>query len=220
MGKKMEMPSKTEITLTQKVENIDQGIAELAITYDSFEMEMNVGGKQIPSSMGKTMVGKTNKMKLSETGEIIEPKGIKAMVGLQGLGSDIKNIFFSLYPKFPERKLKVGDSWTQTQEIPQPQMDVVIESKYSLSKLEKKKECDCVVIDYTISMSMEGGDQAKMNLKGTGKGAGTTHFAYEKGMLVSSQVEMELTMSISAPLPTGEQEIPTTTHQTITLSLL
>ena len=220
MGKKMEMPSKTEITLTQKVENIDQGIAELAITYDSFEMEMNVGGKQIPSSMGKTMVGKTNKMKLSETGEIIEPKGIKAMVGLQGLGSDIKNIFFSLYPKFPERKLKVGDSWTQTQEIPQPQMDVVIESKYSLSKLEKKKECDCVVIDYTISMSMEGGDQAKMNLKGTGKGTGTTHFAYEKGMLVSSQVEMELTMSISAPLPTGEQEIPTTTHQTITLSLL
>ena len=118
MGKKMEMPSKTEITLTQKVEKIDQGVAELNITYDSFEMEMNVGGKQIPSDMGKSMVGKTNKMKISEDGEIIEPKGIKAMVVFQGLGSDIKNIFFNLYPKFPKYKLKVGDSWTQKQETP------------------------------------------------------------------------------------------------------
>ena len=220
MGKKMEMPSKTEITLTQKVEKVDLGIAELNVTYDTFNMEMNVGGKQIPSNMGKSMVGKTNKMKISENGEIIEPKGIKAMVGLQGLGSDIKNIFFSLYPKFPERKLKVGNSWTQKQEIPQSQMGVVIEYQYTLPKLEKKKGYDCAVIDYTISMTIEGGEQTKMNMKGSGKGKGTAYFAYEKGLLVESEVAMDLTMSISAPLPTGEQEIPTTTHQTIKLSLI
>ena len=220
MGKKMEMPSKTEITLTQKVEKVDQGIAEVNITYDTFNMEMNVGGKQIPSNMGKSMVGKTNKMKISGNGEIIEPKGIKAMVGLQGLGSDIKNIFFSLYPKFPEHKLKVGNSWTQKQEIPQSQMGVVIESQYTLSKLEKKKGYDCAVIDYTISMAIEGGEQTKMNMKGSGKGNGTAYFAYEKGLLVESEVVMDLTMTISAPLPTGEQEIPTTTHQMIKLSLI
>jgi len=220
MGKKMEMPSKTEITLTQKVEKVDLGIAALNITYDTFNMEMNVGGKQIPSNMGKSMVGKTNKMKISENGEIIEPKGIKAMVGLQGLGSDIKNIFFSLYPKFPEHKLKVGNNWTQKQEIPQAQMGVVIEYQYTLTKLEKKKEHNCAVIDYTISMTIEGGEQTKMNMKGSGKGKGTAYFAYEKGLLVESEVVMDLTMTISAPLPTGEQEIPTTTHQTIKLSLI
>ncbi len=220
MGKKMEMPSKTEITLTQKVEKVDLGIAELNITYDTFNMEMNVGGKKIPSNMGKSMVGKTNKMKISENGEIIEPKGIKAMVGLQGLGSDIKNIFFSLYPKFPERKLKVGNSWTQKQEIPQAQMGVVIEYQYTLTKLEKKKEHNCAVIDYTISMTIEGGEQTKMNMKGRGQGKGTAYFAYEKGLLVESEVVMDITMTISAPLPTGEQEIPTTTHQTIKLSLI
>jgi hypothetical protein len=220
MGKKMEMPSKTEITLTQKVEKVDQGIAELNITYDTFNMEMNVGGKQIPSNMGKSMVGKTSKMKISENGEIIEPKGIKAMVGLQGLGSDIKNMFFSLYPKFPEHKLKVGNIWTQKQEIPQSQMGVVIESQYTLSKLEKKKGYDCAVIDYAFSMTIEGGEQTKMKMKGSGEGKGTAYFAYEKGLLVESEVVMDFTMTISAPLPTGEQEIPTTTHQTIKLSLI
>ena len=220
MGKKMEMPNKTEITLTQKVEKVDQGIAELNIIYDTFNMEMNVGGKQIPSNMGKSMVGKTNIMKIRENGEIVEPKGIKAMVGLQGLGSDIKNLFFSLYPQFPEHKLKAGNSWTQKQEMPQAQMGVVIEYQYTLSKLEKKKEYNCAVLDYTISMTIESGEQTKMNMKGSGKGKGTTYFAYEKGLLVESEVEMDLTMSISAPLPTGEQEIPTSTHQTIQLSLM
>lgn len=220
MGKKMEMPNKTEITLTQKVEKVDQGIAELNIIYDTFNMEMNVGGKQIPSNMGKSMVGKTNIMKIRENGEIIEPKGIKAMVGLQGLGSDIKNLFFSLYPQFPEHKLKAGNSWTQKQEMPQAQMGVVIEYQYTLSKLEKKKEYNCAVLDYTISMTIESGEQTKMNMKGSGKGKGTTYFAYEKGLLVESEVEMDLAMSISAPLPTGEQEIPTSTHQTIQLSLM
>ena len=192
MGKKMEMPNKTEITLTQKVEKVDQGIAELNIIYDTFNMEMNVGGKQIPSNMGKSMVGKTNIMKIRENGEIIEPKGIKAMVGLQGLGSDIKNLFFSLYPQFPEHKLKAGNSWTQKQEMPQAQMGVVIEYQYTLSKLEKKKEYNCAVLDYTISMTIESGEQTKMNMKGSGKGKGTTYFAYEKGLLVESEVEMDL----------------------------
>ena len=184
---------------------------------------MNVGGKQIPSDMGKSMVGKTNKMKISEDGEIIEPKGIKAMVVFQGLGSDIKNIFFNLYPKFPKHKLKVGDSWTQKQETPQSQIGVVIESQYTLSRIEEREGYNCAVIDSTISMSIKGGDQkTKMNMKGNGKGKGTTYFAYEKGFLVNTQVEieMDLIMSISAPLPTGEQEIPTSTHQKISLSLI
>jgi len=220
MGKKMEMPTKTEITLTQKVEKTGHGVAELDITYDSFEMEMSVGGKQIPSNMGKSMVGKTDKMKISEDGEIIEPKGIKAMVGLQGLSSDIKNIFFNLYPKFPQHKLKVGDNWTQKQETPESQIGVVIESQYTLSRIEEMKGYICAVIDSTISMSIKGGDKAKMNIKGDGKGKGTTYFAYKKGFLVNSQIEMDLNMLIFAPLPTGEQEIPTSTHQKIHLSLI
>lgn len=220
MGKKMEMPSKTEITLTQKVEKVDQGVAELKVTYDSFNMEMNIGGKKIPSNLGKSMVGKTNTMKISENGEIIEPKGMKAMVGLQGMSSDIKNTFFNLYPRLPERKLKVGDSWTQKQEIPQSQIGIVIESQYTLSGKEEKKGYKCAVIDFTTSMSIQGGEQAKMKIKGDGKGKGTTYLAYEKGFIVDSQMEMDLNMFIFAPLPTGEQEIPTSTHQKIHLSLI
>jgi len=220
MGKKMEMPSNAEITLTQKVEKIDQGIAELKITYDSFDMKMNVGGKQIPSNMGKSMIGKTNIMKISEDGEIVEPKGMKAMVGLQGLGGDIKNVFFNLYPKFPERKLKVGDSWTQKQEIPQSQMEIALEVLYTLSGKEEKQGYKCAVIDSVTTMSIKGGNQAKMSITGEGKGKGTTYFAYEKGILVNSQVEMDFNMSISAPLPTGDQKVPTSTHQKIDLSLI
>ncbi len=70
-------------------------------------------------------------------------------------------------------------------------------------------------------MKVKGGDPEKTtNLKGSGEGKGTTYFAYDKGLLVDSQVEMDFTMSISAPLPTGKQEIPTSTHQNIKLSLI
>ena len=221
MGKKMEMPSITEIALTQKVEKVDQETAELNITYDSYTMEMNIGGKKIPSTMGKSMVGKTNTMKISSNGEVIEPKSTKAVMGIQGVGNDPRNIFLNLYPKFPEKKLKVGDSWTQTQEMPQSQMEMLIEYQYTLSKLEKKKGYDCAVIDYTVSMKVKGGDPEKTtNLKGSGEGKGTTYFAYDKGLLVDSQIDIEFTMSISAPLPTGKQEIPTSTHQNIKLSLI
>ncbi len=77
--------------------------------------------------MGKSMVGKTNVMKIRSNGEVIEPKATKAVMGIQGVGSDPRNIFLNLYPKFPEKKLKVGDSWTQTQEMPQSQMEMVID---------------------------------------------------------------------------------------------
>ena len=220
MGKKMEMPSNTEMTITQKVEKIDQGAAEIKITYDSFDMKMNVGGKQIPSNMGEKMVGKTNKMKIRENGEIIEPKGMKAMVGFQGMSSDVNNILFNLYPRLPENKLKVGDSWTQKQEFPQSQIDIVMEAHYTLSRKEEKNGYKCAVIDSVISMTIKGGDQALMNINGEGKGTGTTHLAYEKGVLVNSEAEMDFNMSISAPLPTGQQEVPTSTHQKITLSLI
>jgi hypothetical protein len=183
-------------------------------------MEMNVGGKQIPSNMGKSMVGKTEKMKISENGEILEPQGIKSMVALQGLGSDINSMFFSLYPQFPERALKVGESWTQKQEIPQSQMGLVIETLYTLTRKEERNGHKCVVIDYTVSMTMEGGGEEKLKIEGSGEGKGTTYFAFEKGLLIGSDVEMDLKMSIDAPLPIGDQKIPTTTHQTIKLSLI
>jgi hypothetical protein len=220
MGKKMEMPSTTEMTITQKVEKVDQGAAEIKITYDSFDMKMNVGGKQIPSNMGEKMVGKTNRMKIRENGEIVEPQGMKAMVGFQGMSSDVNNILFNLYPRLPEKKLKVGDSWTQKQEFPQSQVNIVTEAHYTLSRKEQKNGYNCAVIDSTISMIIEGGDQAKMSINGDGKGSGTIHIAYEKGILINSEAEMDFNMSISAPLPTGQQEIPTSTHQKINLSLI
>jgi hypothetical protein len=221
MGKKMEMPSKTEVTLTQKVDRVEKGVAEITITCDSYDMEMNIGGRKIPNTMGSSMVGKQTPMKLGENGEVIEPKGLQSMVALQGLGgTDINNVLFSLYPKFPEQKLKVGDTWTQKEELPQSQMKVTVESKYTFTKREEKNGHPCAVLDYTISMNVQGGDESDMKMKGTGTGAGKTYVAYEKGLLVESKVDMDLKMSIAAPLPMGEQEIPTTTHQTIVLALI
>ena len=150
MGRKMEMPSKTDITLTQKVENVDQGVIHLILTYDSFDMEMNVGGKEIPGTMGEKMVGQSITMKLRENGEIIEPQGIQSMVALQGPSSDVSSMFFSLYPTFPDRALKVGESWTQTQEMDQTQMGVAVETQYTFARREEKKGYKCAVIDFTL----------------------------------------------------------------------
>jgi hypothetical protein len=221
MGKKMEMPSKAEVILTQKVDRVDQGVAEITITCDAYDMEMNIGGRKIPNTMGSSMVGKQTPMKLRENGEIIEPKGMQSMVALQGLSADISNVLFSLYPTFPDRRLKVGDTWTQKEELPQSQMKIIVESTYTFTRREEKNGHTCAVLDYSISMNVQGADDdEQMKMKGSGTGKGTTYVAYEKGLLVESRVDMNLKMSIAAPLPMGEQEIPTTTHQTIALTLI
>ena len=220
MGRKIDMPSTTEITLTQKVEKVNQGIGEISITCDSFSMEMNVGGKQIPSTMGESMVGKTEIMKLSENGEIREPQGIRSIVALQGLGSDMSSMFLSLYPQFPERALKAGDTWSQRQELPQPQMGLVIETRYTFTREEKKNSHKCVVIDYTFSMNMQGQQETQMKVEGGGEGKGTAYFDYERGLLMESEVKMDIKMAIDPPLPIGNQKISTTTHQTIKMVLI
>ncbi len=221
MGRKMEMPSKTDITLTQKVDKVEQGEIYLTLTYDSFDMEMNVGGKEIPGTMGDKMVGQSITMKLRENGEILEPQGIQSMVALQGPSSDVSSMLFSLYPTFPDRALKVGESWTQTQEMAkESQMGVTIETQYTFARREEKKGYKCAVIDFTLSMNIKGSGEAQMNIEGNGTGKGTIYFAYEKGLLVDSAVELDMMMSIETPLPGGNGKIPTTTHQTINLTLM
>lgn len=221
MGKKIEMPSKSEVALTQKVDRVEQGVAEITITCDAYDMEMNVGGKQIPNTMGSSMVGKQTPMKLRENGEILEPKGLQSMIALQGLSADINNALFSLYPKLPEKKLKIGDTWTQKEELPESQMKAVVESTYTFTNQEEKNGYPCAVLNYTIAMNIQGNDEDdKIKMKGTGTGTGTTYFSYEKGVLVESKLDMDLKMTVAAPLPMGEQEIPNTTHQTIVMTLL
>ena len=220
MGRKMEMPSTTDITLTQKVENVNQGEIHLILTYDSFDMEMNVGGKEIPGTMGEKMVGQSISMKLRENGEIIEPQGIQSMVALQGPSSDVGSMFFSLYPTFPDRALKVGESWTQNQEMDQTQMGVAIENQYTFARREDKNGYKCAVIDFTLTMNVKSTGEAQMKIEGKGTGKGTIYFAYEKGVIVESAVELDMAMAIATPLPTGDGKIPTTTHQTINLTLM
>ena len=220
MGRKVEMPSRTEMTLTQQVKKVDQGIADIKLTYDSFNMEMNVGGKEIPGSMGDEMVGKSITMRIRENGEIVEPQGIKSMVTLQGPSSDVSSMLFNLYPIFPDRALKVGESWTQTSETPQAEMGVAVESQYTFVRREDRKGYKCAVIDFTISMNIKVTGEEAMNIEGSGTGKGTCYFAYEKGLLVESSAELDLTMAIETPLPIGDGKIPTSTHQTINLALM
>jgi hypothetical protein len=220
MGRKVEMPSSTEITLTQQVKMVDQGIADIKLTYDSFNMEMNVGSKEIPGTMGDEMVGKSIMMRIRENGEIVEPQGIKSMVTLQGPSSDVSSMFFSLYPIFPDRELKIGESWTQTSEIPESQMGVAVESKYTFVRKEDRKGYKCAVIDFTTSMNVKVKGEEAMNIEGSGTGKGTCYFAYKKGLIVESSAELDMTMAIETPLPIGDGKIPTSTHQTLNLALM
>ena len=216
MGRKVEMPSRTEITLTQEVKKVDQGTADIKLTYDSFNMEMNVGGKEIPGTMGDEMVGKSITMRIRDNGEIIEPQGIKSMVTLQGPSSDVSSMLFSLYPTFPDRKLKVGESWTESSETPQSEMGVAVESQYTFVRREDRKGYKCAVIDFTISMNIRVKGEEEINIEGSGTGKGTCYFAYGKGLLVESTVELDMNMAIETPLG----KIPTSTQQTINLALL
>jgi hypothetical protein len=202
------------------VQKVDQGIADIKLTNDSFSIEMNVGGKEIPGAMGNEMVGKSIIMRIRETGEIVEPQGIKSMVTLQGPSSDVSSMLFSLYPIFPDRELKVGESWTQTSKTPQSEMGVAVESQYTFVRREDRKGYKCAVIDFTTSMTVKVTGEEAMNIEGSGTGEGTCYFAYEKGLLIESTAELDMNMAIETPLPIGDGKIPTSTHQIINLTLM
>ena len=57
-------------------------------------------------------------------------------------------------------------------------------------------------------MSVEGTGEAQMNIEGNGTGKGTIYFAYEKGLLVESAVELDMTMAIATPCQAEMEKFP------------
>ena len=161
------------------------------------------------------MLGKTFKMTMSQKGEISKIEGLQEMVQsmsdhldipenmkaqmqkqMQQSFSDdqIKQSFEQGFGFYPDKPVKVGDSWTKNMTRNMNNMSMNMDSKYSVKEVNEKT----VVLDITGVIKAGGKDSsatAGMDMKGDSKGT----MEIERSTGMAKKGTMDMTIKITAP---------------------
>jgi len=177
------------------------------------------------------LIGKKVKFLLSGIGEASGFEGFDELPEIthesgQTIGKDrFINSIKNLFPKLPEKPVKIGESWTRTQEDDVPMPDGgALKSKtdftYTLLEEVKKDGLDCLKIGISFTQTVSGefeqmGMPIVMEMKG--KGDDVMYFAHKKGMLVS--YEDESSSEGMADVASAGMSIPITRMSKSTLNV-
>jgi len=127
-------------------------------------------------------VGQTMLMKIARNGKI-----------LNVMGDTASNIDYkSMQITFPDRPLKVGDSWESQVKI-NPQYPIPMKSKYTIKGFKIVRGHKCVVIESDINVVPLNKKMAQ-NLKVKAKGL--IYFDYEKGKIVGNEMKTKMYMRV------------------------
>jgi len=218
-------------TYNMHVKGLDTGVYDLHVKYNYFRMAMNAGGMDMeidtdkpaaapanpddPTGMMMAMMnrvfsgikGQSFSMKLSESGEISDIKGleniVRAMVDSMGLPpeaqaqvgaslndqfneNDIRNSFQTAYSIYPNKPIKVGDSWTRTASV-KGKTPMMIDSKYTVKAIENGMAT--LGVTSTFSPLEKEGDT---NIKGTQEGEMQVELA--TGITTDAKLNQQFTM--------------------------
>lgn len=237
-----------EMDSSQKVLAVDEeGTAELEFSYDRLiekitsagqTMEiiadknatiMRQNGKVIYDSTApeaqerpsplKGLIGQSMSMKVTKSGKILEAKGLEGLKKLMPQ-LDIQGMIKQSQPAFPEKKVRIGESWTQDVELPLPQVGkpVTIETKYTLKGFEKVKGYNCARIeakvdtlltDLVFDMSL-GKPQTEVGMvidRLSQKTEGMLYFAHKEGKLVKSDQDVDMSMEMTTKMKREGKEM-------------
>jgi hypothetical protein len=218
-------------TYNMHVKGLDTGVYDLHMKYNHFRMSMNAGGMDMeidsdkpatetpntgdPTAMMIAMMnrvfsgikGQSFSMKLSESGEISDIKGlqniVQAMVDSMGLPpeaqaqvgaslndqfneNDIRNSFQTAYSIYPNKPIKVGESWTRTASV-KGKMPMMIDSKYTVKAIENG--IATLGVASTFSPLEKDGNN---NIKGTQDGEMQVDLA--TGITTEARLNQQFTM--------------------------
>ncbi len=151
--------------------------------------------------------GQSFSMKLSEGGEISDIKGleniVRAMIDSMGLPpeaqaqvsaslsdqfneNDIRNSFQTAYSIYPNKPIKVGESWTRTASV-KGKTPMMIDSKYTVKAIENG--IATLNVTSTFSPLEKEGDS---NIKGTQEGEMQVELA--TGITTDAKLNQQFTM--------------------------
>ena len=192
-----------------------EGKIQEELTYSDVQLEMEVEGRRQKFSFADKLKGKSILMEIDRDGRVISTKGLEEFSEeLKDLS--IQNMYVQLRPIFPDRELKVGDSWDNRTESAIPIGGMLIrtkvEEKYTLSGFEEKGDNLCAVIGVNLEISTIGKTVKKegevdIDIDMEGKGEGKILYAFEHSRLFSSHIELDLTSKIRSSAYREVQEI-------------
>lgn len=206
-NKKISIKTSTQAEISQKVKSVEKdGNFVMEVTYNNMKVTLEREGKTQDLPTGG-IDGKSVSMKMSKRGKLLEFEG-----GELGAGADNVKQLGQMNAVFPEKSLKIGESWenhdSMSNPIPIPGADIKmvqnIDSKYTLTSVEKVNDIECakINIESKITLKTEKGKDADKNpvkIDGNGEGnvKGTLYFAINKGRVVKADMSVSMVNSMT-----------------------
>jgi len=181
-----------------------EGKIQEELTYTDVKLEMEVEGSRQNLPFADKLKGKSILMEIDKDGRVVSTKGLDQFSEeLKDL--ELQNMYIQLRPIFPDKKVKIGDSWDNRIESVIPIGGMLnrtkVEEKYTLSGFKERGNNLCVVIRvnlgiYTIGRTVKKEEGVDIDIDMKGKGEGEILYAFEDSRLLSSRVELNLTSRI------------------------
>lgn len=177
---------------------------------------------------GTPAIGKSFMMTFSNLGKEIDISGAEEITYSQGPQGDrsVKPDFAGFLPDLPGRPVKVGDTWTSSDEIPVEEQTTELLLKMdnlnTFMGFETVDGMNCARVDAAVTGTLTGTGQqmgAPLTFEGSMEGTETWYFAVEEGIFVKSNSNIVTTAKVTVSGP-QEMEIPLTMDVTTVTELV
>ncbi len=152
-------------------------------------------------------------------GKVTSIQGLKAFPKAQGIGN-WKETFRSLFLQLPEKPVKIGDSWNQT-DVKNTgsaglKIKVTAKKHYTLKGITLYKNKPCLNMAFSGDLNMSGkGNQAGMDIEFSGTGSFTGKVYFDPASSCFWLLTSEHSTDGTARIPSRNMEVPTSTTMSI-----
>lgn len=209
---------KDMLTLSQQVQKVGEGLLDIAYTVDEINWEEH-GPSAGSAYKREEILGNTGHIKVNLLGKVEEAGGIPHISSryfhrdsLDGPPLDIYRALMMLYPQFPLRLLKKGDSWKVRDKILMEsaealpirgiatlkyelEMTVKRSIKYTLIDYVQKNGHRAAHIGFDATFSTDGTiitESQENYTEGDGSCSGELYFSVDEGILLEVSMESEV----------------------------
>jgi hypothetical protein len=240
--------------MMEEVGETKAGGAEVRMTFDRMAMDFDAqmmamkfdsdapdDSAPMISTIFEEMVGGTLTMRVDATGEVTGFDGMKAISQkvtdanpANPMWMQMRNQFTDDYYKdvlatsryaiFPDKPVKVGDTWTSNMETePAPGMKHTVASTYTLDSVGKKDGRNVATISVTQTFKKAEGDAAAGGAEirvFEGSGKGTAMIDIDRGMLIEQSGDATLRVEGRMPGPMGTTDMKIQVESGLTMRIL
>ena len=224
MGQEQNFGTKSDMSMILKVSGVTENEINYDVTFESATIESNAPGLTGIGDYKEKLLSSNVKITSDPFGKVTKITGTEAIKKL-ALGSNIDILLKNLFIIFPEKVLKIGDSWphkeTNTVKSGPLNLDINSNTTYKFVGVETKQNTECLRFDVEVSMKLSGkGQQNGMDLEfdGSGTGTGTIYFDYANGVFVNITSNSQTDGVVA--IPSQGMDIPMTVVQTAEINLV